>query len=125
MKRYSTFKNYLFPSLVVAFILLGLHPKGVKAQSTAKFDYIQKKSTVYYAVLELPGKEYIVIGTQSLIHSNMKIQQRYGRVGRIELLVMLKNGRKKYVSGRVMDNGRNTTFHSRSSARQFVRRLRE
>ena len=125
MKRYSTFKYYLLPSLIAVFTLLALHPKGVEAQNAVKFDYIQKKSAYYYAVLELPGKEYIVIGTRSLIHSNMKIQKRYGRVGRIELLVMLKNGREKYVSGRVMDNGRNTTFHSRSSARQFVRRLRE
>ncbi|MDZ7694876.1 MAG: hypothetical protein U5K69_27785 [Balneolaceae bacterium] len=125
MKRQSAFNSFTLSLLATAIALLFFASTPLSAQEPDKFDYIQKRSSVYYAVLELSGREYIVIGTRSLIRKDMKILQRNGRVGRIELRVMLTNGREKYVSGQVMDNGRNTTFHSRSSARQFVRRLRE
>lgn len=124
MKQYSILYNSTSSLLISVVFVLSIASE-LNAQERFKFDYILKKNGIYYAVLELPNKEFLVIGTRTLIRKNMKIQRKYGRADQIELVVMLNNGRQQYISGQVMDNGRNTTFYSRSSARQFVRRLRE
>ncbi|MFH5832413.1 hypothetical protein ACG2F4_08375 [Halalkalibaculum sp. DA3122] len=119
------FNIRMFSSLLMLLALAVFATSSLKAQEPVKFDYIKKKGTTYYAVLELPDDEFLVMGTRVLIRKNMEIERRYGRVGQIELLVILPNGRQRYIPGRIMDNGRNSTFYSRSSARQFVRRLSE
>ncbi|WP_310683502.1 hypothetical protein [Aliifodinibius sp. S!AR15-10] len=125
MKRYSTFKKAIpsFPVLLLLFACYFVFP--TKAQGQGEFDYIKKKGTIYYAVLELPERKYLVIGTRTLINKSMKIERTLGNIGQIELSVLLGNGKRQLIRGQIMDNGRNTTFYSQSSARQFVRRLTE
>ncbi|MDR8391972.1 hypothetical protein NC796_12510 [Aliifodinibius sp. S!AR15-10] len=125
MKGIANIEGYALLSVVWAFILILCITPPLVAQESIKIDYIQKKQGDYFAVLELPGDEYLVIGTRSMLRRSMRIDQMFGNVGNIELLVSLTNGRQQYINGRVMDNGRNRTFYSKSSARQFVRRLTE